>query len=102
MPPRKVVPYKEYVGSFNLDTDLESLAKAREDSRFHTINAKIKVVTPIFGGGVEAAKSDPEDVIRASTIRGHVRFWWRALYASNYDSIEEMYNDEAKIWGGTQ
>lgn len=35
----------------------------------------IEVITPLFGGGVEAGKNDPITLIRPSSIRGHLRFW---------------------------
>ena len=67
-----------------------------------TLECKVKVITPIFGGGAEAAQSDPEDIIRAASIRGHLRFWWRALYGPTFETIHEMYQKETEIWGGTQ
>src|SRR5690606_23258563 len=36
---------------------------------------------------------------RAATVRGHLRFWWRALYAERYASAEELYQRESTLWG---
>jgi len=38
-----------------------------------------RLLTPLFGGGVEPLKPDPLTVVRATEVRGHLRFWWRAL-----------------------
>lgn len=62
-----------------------------------------KVITPLWGGGVEANKNDPVTLIRGSSIRGHLRFWWRALRGnSNGSTISEMREKENSIWGSTQ
>lgn len=44
------------------------------DSRTYTI----EVITPLFGGGVEVGVNDPVTLICPSSIRGLLRFWWRA------------------------
>jgi hypothetical protein len=49
-----------------------------------TIVVQLKTVTPILGGGYRTRKLDDMDVIRVPTIRGHLRFWWRALYAQGF------------------
>jgi len=60
----------------------------------------LKVITPILGGGVWARQLDNVDVIRTQTIRGHLRFWWRAL-TEDAASPKELYEREKAIWGGT-
>lgn len=42
---------------------------------------------------------DDIDVIRVATIRGHLRFWWRALNGHRYESSEELYAKESELWG---
>lgn len=62
-----------------------------------------KVITPLWGGGVEANVNDPVTLIRGSSIRGHLRFWWRALRGnSNGSSITAMREKENSIWGSTK
>lgn len=56
-----------------------------------------KLITPLFGGGVEAGVNDPITPIRASGIRGQLRFWWRAIRGGGYSSIEKMREEESKI-----
>jgi CRISPR-associated protein Cmr1 len=65
-----------------------------------TIVVQLKTVTPILGGGYRTRELDDVDVIRVPTIRGHLRFWWRALYAHEYKGAKELYQAECKLWGG--
>ncbi len=62
-----------------------------------------RVITPLFGGGVEPQHADPISVVRASEIRGQLRFWWRATQGGQYgpDGLEKMKQDEDKLWGST-
>ncbi|GAA5527591.1 type III-B CRISPR module RAMP protein Cmr1 [Herpetosiphon gulosus] len=65
-----------------------------------------KLITPLFGGGVEAGVNDPITRIRASGIRGQLRFWWRAIRGGSTDPnftdsqrLDDMRQREAEIWG---
>jgi CRISPR-associated protein Cmr1 len=62
----------------------------------------IKVITPIFGGGAEAGVNDPVTLIRPSSIRGHLRFWWRATRGAQFNSVEALRQREGEIWGTTK
>ena len=57
-----------------------------------------KLVTPLYGGGVRAGEVDEAMPIRASGIRGQLRFWWRI--GCGPFPIEAMFQREAAIWGG--
>jgi len=59
----------------------------------------IQVITPIFGGGAEAGINDPVTPIRPSSIRGHLRFWWRATRGANCTTTAELRKREGEIWG---
>lgn len=63
------------------------------------ISVRLKVVTPILGGSTEPRAVDEVDIVRAATVRGHLRFWWRALYASQRPSATDLYERESEIWG---
>jgi CRISPR-associated protein Cmr1 len=63
------------------------------------ITVRLKVVTPILGGGPRLRNVDGVDIIRVPTVRGHLRFWWRALYGHLYESAEELYKAESALWG---
>lgn len=60
---------------------------------------KYKLITPLFGGGVEPNTPDPVTTIRATEIRGHLRFWWRATRGGQFKTIEELKAKEDEIWG---
>jgi CRISPR-associated protein Cmr1 len=62
---------------------------------------KYELITPLFGGGVEPATADPVTVIRGSSIRGQLRFWWRACRSAGFDSLSEMSTQEGNLWGNT-
>lgn len=59
-----------------------------------------KLITPLFGGGVEPGENDPDNLIRATEIRGQLRFWWRAIRGWQFgDDLVAMKNCEDQIWG---
>lgn len=58
-----------------------------------------KLITPLFGGGVEPQQPDPITVVRATSIRGQLRFWWRATRGGAYATIKELKDAEDKLWG---
>lgn len=61
---------------------------------------RYKVITPLFGGGVTPGEADPVTVVRATEVRGHLRFWWRATRGGQFDgNLAEMKAAEDRIWG---
>jgi len=62
----------------------------------------ISLITPLFGGGVIAGEVDPTMPIRASSVRGHLRFWWRATRGAKYATVQELKEKEGEIWGTTE
>lgn len=59
-----------------------------------------ELITPLFGGGTETQKADPVSVIRGPSIRGHLRFWWRAIRGGRFNGkLEAMKEAEDKIFG---
>lgn len=63
------------------------------------MSVRIKVVTPILGGSAQLRECDGIDIIRPATVRGHLRFWWRALHGHQYASAKELYEAESALWG---
>lgn len=63
------------------------------------LRVQLEVVTPILGGSHQTRAIDDVDVIRAPSVRGHLRFWWRALYAAHYSNAEALYQRESALWG---
>jgi CRISPR-associated protein Cmr1 len=72
---------------------------ARGGQEVCQFSVRLEVVTPILGGSYRVREIDDVDVIRAASVRGHLRFWWRALYASQCMSAEELYKREGALWG---
>lgn len=67
-----------------------------DDGRI-TQTRKYKLITPLFGGGVEVKKADPVKVIRETSIRGQLRFWWRAMRGTG--TLEQMKKREDALFG---
>ena len=63
------------------------------------LRVQLEVVTPILGGSQQTRAIDDVDVVRAPSVRGHLRFWWRALYAPRYASADALYQRESALWG---
>jgi CRISPR-associated protein Cmr1 len=63
------------------------------------LRVRLEVVTPILGGSHQTRAIDNVDVIRGPSVRGHLRFWWRALYASQCLSAEALFQRESALWG---
>jgi CRISPR-associated protein Cmr1 len=61
-----------------------------------------ELITPLFGGGTETQKADPVSVIRVPSIRGQLRFWWRATRGGQFKTTAEMKKAEDLIWGSTE
>ena len=60
----------------------------------------IRLATPMFGGGVEPGEPDADFPIRATAIRGHLRYWWRVV--KGYSLGEQMWRREEEIFGSTE
>lgn len=68
------------------------------------IKATYRIVTPMFLGG---ANQQPDDDIRPPSVKGALRFWWRALNWGkfrNTASCDEtalilLHNEEARLFG---
>lgn len=59
------------------------------------INFEIETITPMFLAGAEQGKTE----LRAASIKGLLRFWWRALQAES--DIEKLRNRESQIFGSS-
>lgn len=86
------------------EADVPSIPDTKgEREGLQKLEYTIELITPMFGGGHEAGEieTDPEMVIRGSSIRGHLRFWWRATRGTNCENWEELLQKENEIWGST-
>ncbi|MGC8833786.1 MAG: type III-B CRISPR module RAMP protein Cmr1 [Armatimonadota bacterium] len=78
--------------------DASVLGKRREP----LFEVKVHVVTPLFGGSANTGEVDSELPIRAASIRGHLRFWWRACKGADYSSCGDLFKKEKSIWGSVK
>ncbi len=61
---------------------------------------KYKLITPLYGGGVNPNEADPITIVRATEIRAQLRFWWRACRGWQFgNNPEAMRKEEGAIWG---
>lgn len=69
------------------------------------IERSFRFLTPMFGGGVEVKGPEkPYDSvtpIRVASIRGQLRFWWRACNPGQAKDVAELRAQEAEVWGST-
>lgn len=61
---------------------------------------RIGLVTPLFGGGAEAGKTDQDLPIRGTSIRGHLRYWWRTVKGRHLAA--GMWQREEEVFGSTE
>lgn len=59
----------------------------------------LRTITPVLGGGVKPWQPDVHDSVRVPAIRGHLRWWWRALCPAEWDA-ERLFREETALWGG--
>ncbi|MDR1649708.1 MAG: type III-B CRISPR module RAMP protein Cmr1 [Synergistaceae bacterium] len=62
----------------------------------------MELITPLYGGGAVAGVNDPRFPIRPLSIRGQLRFWWRATRGARFDTAERLFKEEEKIWGSVE
>lgn len=73
-------------------------AQLRGEERLY----RIELMTPMFGGGVEAGMNDPTMPIRAMAIRGQLQFWWRATRGAAFPTLAELRERHRAVWGATE
>ena len=71
--------------------------KSEVANKWHSYPCKL--VTPMYGGGVKAGIVDTEMPIRATEIRGQLRFWWRIACCELQLPSQEMFRRESAIFG---
>lgn len=71
-----------------------------------TLEATFRIVTPMFIGG---ADQTPSDGIRPPSVKGALRFWWRALNwgqiraqaSSDESALKALHAEEVQLFGGS-
>lgn len=81
------------------------LTKVRDEPGVDWTRYRCKLVTPMYGGGVEAGKVDTTIPFRTASIRGQLRYWWRFLAINKWwpdvhlDAVR-LRDLEFALWGG--
>lgn len=74
--------------------------KQQPDPDIITQTRTYKLITPLFGGGAKTQKPDDVTTVRATEVRGHLRFWWRATRGGMFNGdLKKMKEAEELIWG---
>lgn len=72
----------------------------RDGVRILTWERSYLLLTPLFGGGVEPKRADPVSVVRATEVRGQLRFWWRAVRGWQAEGdLGRLWRLEASLFG---
>src|SRR6266581_2483452 len=74
----------------------------KQNDKVITQVREYELITPLFGGGVVPGEADPVTIVRATEIRGQLRFWWRACRGGKPEfkgDTAEMKKAEDRIWG---
>lgn len=94
--------YRQCKSIDNFDLNPDTIPP-RDKNKWTTKTYQVEVITPIYGGGVKAGEPDKDMPIRASAIRGQLRYWWRFLAMNREDKPlqgEDLFKEERRIWGG--
>lgn len=78
---------------------IEPSAAVLGSRRSELLQVDLSVVTPLFGGGAVPRMVDPIAPVRGSSVRGQLRFWWRACNAARFADVQALFREEAAIWG---
>ncbi|MDO5067807.1 MAG: type III-B CRISPR module RAMP protein Cmr1 [Propionibacteriaceae bacterium] len=70
---------------------------SEQEAREHPIT--LSTITPMFGGSPRPTQVNPDHPVTARTVRGHLRFWWRALNGGRFSSLPQLFQAESRIWG---
>lgn len=71
----------------------------RAGTEMVSFEVPLRLVTPLLGGAAETREIDSVDVVRGPSVRGHLRFWWRAVQGGHL-SGGDLYRRERQLWGG--
>lgn len=70
-----------------------------ENTAATTMSYDISLLTPMFGGDTKPWEPNEQRPIRESSVKGHLRFWWRTM--QDEASIENLRARENALFGAT-
>lgn len=89
-------------GCFEVDTteaDKQAIEKCNKVARRAEETYTLQLVTPAFLAGASQKAEDCD--LRASTLRGQLRWWWRTMHAAHLSPCELRMLEDA-LWGSTK
>ena len=81
------------------DLASEDWTRALRTDLAETVTLRCSLVTPLYAGGVMPGEVDTEMPIRASAVRGQLRYWWRLLNTAGLPP-RDAFSLESSLWGG--
>lgn len=63
-----------------------------------TLTAKFTVNTPMFMSGANQKQAE----LRTASIKGVIRFWWRALHYAEFETLSALKKREEELFGSTK
>lgn len=72
---------------------------AEQSDAANAVTVSCELITPMYGGGVKVGMVDKSMPIRATALRGHLRFWWRLLKGTD-PAVPNLFELESSLWGG--
>jgi len=63
--------------------------------------ARVVLITRLFGGGAKAREVDPISWLRSSAAKSALRSWWRAAHAHEFSSLDALRNREEELFGAS-
>jgi len=89
---RCLTPYPDTIDKIQIDQHHPEMVEQEYE---------IQLLTPLYGGGVEAGMNDALTLIRPTSIRGNLRFWWRATRGASFPDAAGLKEREDEVWGST-
>ena len=89
---RSLTPYPDTIDDIQINQHHPEMVERQYE---------IQLLTPLYGGGEKAGKSDSLTLIRSTEIRGDLRFWWRAVRGACFTDSAGLKEREDEVWGST-
>lgn len=78
--------------------DIPGAFEANSDGERVTHVFQFELITPMFGGETESWELNLKAPIRAQSIKGQLRFWWRTMQPD--ENLKDLLHRENELWGG--
>lgn len=63
--------------------------------------ARVVLITRLFGGGARTREVDKVSWLRSSAVKSALRAWWRAAHAHEFQSLEALHERESELFGAS-